>query len=431
MLNLFQRVFGLREHGTTLKTEVMAGMTSFFTIVYIVAVNSAILADAGIPMAGGVLATVLTACFGCLLMGFYANAPLMLVPGMGVNAFFVYTIVHSMGLSWQEGLAAVFLSGVLFAVTAFTRLAGWLSEAIPQSLKEAITVGIGLLLTFIGLQKGSLVAASSTTFVQMGDLSSPEALVTVLTLLVTLVLFFRGVKGAFLLSILVGTGLGWVFGLVQPGETASAASSASIWDGFSVIGALSFAKVGSISFWMATFSLTMILVFENMGILHGFVPEQKFKRSFQANAISVISSGFFGTSPTVTTVENAAGLAAGGKTGLTALTAGGLFLLSLFFLPFIQIIPGCAIAPVLIVIGGLMIQNVQNIKFQDITEGFPAFLIIVLIPLTYSIADGIAFGFIAYPVLKLALGRHKEISMPAVVIAGLFLVDLVLNAMGV
>ncbi|KEO83712.1 NCS2 family permease [Tumebacillus flagellatus] len=430
MLNLFQRVFRLREHETTLKTEVLAGMTSFFTIVYIVAVNSAILADAGIPLAGGVLATVLTACFGCLLMGFYANAPLMLVPGMGVNAFFVYTIVNSMGLSWQEGLAAVFLSGVLFAITAFTRLAGWLSDAIPQSLKEAITVGIGILLTFIGLQKGSIVAPSSTTFVQMGHLSSPEALVTILTLVITLVLFFRNVKGAFLLSILVGTGLGWAFGLVHPGQS-SAASSASILDGFSVIGALSFGKIGSLSFWMATFSLTMILVFENMGILSGFVPEEKFKRSFQSNAISVISSGFFGTSPTVTTVENAAGLAAGGKTGLTALTAGVLFLVSLFFLPFIQMIPGCAIAPVLIVIGGLMIQNVTRVKFHDITEGFPSFLIIALIPLTYSIADGIAFGFIAYPVLKLALGRTKEIRLPVVIIAGLFLVNLVLNALGV
>lgn len=429
MLNLIQRLFGLQEHGTTLKTEVMAGMTSFFTIVYIVAVNSAILADAGIPVAGGVLATVLTACFGCLLMGLYANAPLMLVPGMGVNAFFVYTIVHSMGLSWQEGLAAVFLSGVLFAVTAFTRLAGWLSAAIPQSIKEGITVGIGLLLTFIGLQKGALVVASSTTFVTMGDLKSPEVLVTILTLVVTLVLFLRQIKGAFLISILVGTGLAWLFGLVHsaPAEQAST----SILDGFSVIGALSFDKITSLSFWMATFSLTMILVFENMGLLYGFVPEHKFKRSFQANALSVISSGFFGTSPTVTTVENAAGLAAGGKTGLTAITAGALFLLSLFCLPFIQLIPGCAIAPVLIMIGGLMMQNVLNISFQDISEGFPAFLIIVLIPLTYSISDGMAFGFIAYPVLKLALGRAKEIRLPVVVIAGLFLVNLVLHAIGI
>jgi AGZA family xanthine/uracil permease-like MFS transporter len=428
LLNLLQRLFRLQEHGTTLKTEVMAGMTSFFTIVYIVAVNSAILADAGIPVAGGVLATVLTACFGCLVMGLYANAPLMLVPGMGVNAFFTYTIVHSMGLSWQEGLAAVFLSGVLFAVTAFTRLASWLSAAIPQSIKEGITVGIGLLLTFIGLQKGGLVAASSTTFVAMGDLKSPQALVTILTLVVTLVLFLRGIKGAFLLSILAGTGLAALFGLVHAEASAPAPS---ILDGFAVIGSLSFGKVTSLSFWMATFSLTMILVFENMGLLHGFVPEHKFKRAFRANAISVISSGFFGTSPTVTTVENAAGLAAGAKTGLTAITAGGLFLLSLCFLPFIQLIPGCAIAPVLIVIGGLMIQNVQNIQFQDISEGFPAFLIMALIPLTYSIADGIAFGFIAYPILKLALGRAREIRVPVVVIAGLFLVNLVLNAIGV
>lgn len=429
LLRAIYNRFDLAGHGTTLHTEGMAGLSNFFTVLYIVAVNSAILSDAGIPLEAGILATVLTCFVGCLLMGLWANAPVILVPGMGVNAFFAYTIVRSMGLSWQEALAAVLLSGAVFALAAFTRLGDMLSRAVPQSLKEAITVGIGLFLTFIGLQKGGLIAANQTTYVSLGQLGSPEALVTMLTLLVVLFLHIRQVRGGFLIGILFGTVVAALFGLV---DWSGAQQVSFSLDGYAhVLGAVSFDGIGSLAFWTATFSLAMVVVFETMGTLHGFLERpEKTGRANQASAVSAMLAGVFGTSPTIVAVESAAGLASGGKTGLTAVTTGMLFLLSLLFLPFIKLIPASAIAPVLIVIGGLMITNVQKIPFHDFSEWFPAFLVIALIPLTYSIADGIAFGFMAYPVLKIALGRSREVATPLFVIAGLFLVNFVLHAVG-
>ena len=429
LLRAIYKKFDLAGHGTTLRTEGMAGLSNFFTVVYIVAVNAAILADSGIPLEAGILATVLTCFVGCLLMGLWANAPVILVPGMGVNAFFAYTIVRSMGLSWQEALAAVLLSGAVFALAAFTRLGDMLSRAVPQSLKEAITVGIGLFLTFIGLQKGGLIAANQTTYVSLGQLGSPQALVTLLTLLVVLFLHIRQVRGGFLIGILFGTGLAALFGLVD--WSGASRVNLSLAGYAHVLGAVSFDGIGSLAFWAATFSLAMVVVFETMGTLHGFLERpEKTGRAYQASAVTAMLAGVFGTSPTIVAVESAAGIASGGKTGLTAVTTGVLFLLSLLFLPFIKLIPASAIAPVLIVIGGLMITNVQKIPFHDFSEWFPAFLVIALIPLTYSIADGIAFGFLAYPVLKIALGRSREVATPLFVIAGLFLVNFVLHAIG-
>ncbi|MGZ4134283.1 MAG: NCS2 family permease [Tumebacillaceae bacterium] len=428
MRETITKLFDLSGHQSTLKREVLAGAVSFFTIVYIIVVNASILSDAGVPYEAGVIATVLSSVVGCLLMAFWSNAPLILVPGMGVNALFSYTLVHSMGLSWQEALAAVFLSGVAFSVIAFTKLSGWLTDAIPQSLKEAITAGIGVLLTFIGLQKGGLIVASPSTFVQLADLRHPNSMVTILTLLVTLVLFARKVRGDFLIAMIVGTVLAAVFGLVD--FTPLQHMSVSTQLPASVFAPLSFHSVGKISFWVAVYSLTMVVLFENIGLIHGFLREtpHKWKRALQANALSTMMAGLFGTSPTITAVEGAAGIAAGGRTGLTSLTTAVLFLLSLFFLPVIKLIPNSAIAPVLLVIGGLMIQSIKNIKFDDFTEGFSAIFIVVLIPLTFSITDGIAFGFILYPVLKLLLGKGKEVALPLYVISGMFVLNFLFHA---
>ncbi|MBO9129811.1 NCS2 family permease [Bacillus sp. 165] len=429
MKGLLEKRFDLTGHSTTVKQEITAGLTSFFTIVYIMVVNGAILSDAGIPVEAAILATVLTSVVGCMIMAIWANAPIILVPGMGVNAFFTYTIVQSMGLSWQEALAAVFLSGLIFMLTAFTRLAALLTQTIPKTLKEAITVGIGVFLAFIGLQKGGIVVGNSSTFVALGKLSDPQVLATLSTLVLALFLFIRNVKGSFLLTVFAGTGIASLFGLVSLDTLQD--TNFSFQDYGVLFGAMSFDKLLSVPFLIATFSLTMVLVFENMGLLHGMLERpEKFSRSFQANALSVAASGLFGTSPTVSTVESAAGIAAGGKTGLTSLVTGMLFLLSLFCIPFVKLIPDSAIAPILIIIGGLMIQNIQNINLQDFSEGFPAFLIIVMIPLTYSIADGIAFGFIAYPILKLALGKRNEVGKPLYVIASLFFLTFVLHALG-
>lgn len=426
MRTWMDKIFHLRACDTTIQRELLAGFISFVTIVYIVAVNASILQDAGIPMEAGILATVLTAFVGALLMAFWANAPIILVPGMGINALFTYTLCHTMGLSWQEALAAVFVSGLIFAVIAFSRAATVLSNAIPTSLKEAITVGIGLFLTFIGLQKGGLIVTNPSTFVALGELSSPHVIVTLATLIITLILFVRNVPGNFLIGIAAGTGLGFLFGIVEPGSGGgfSFAEYGHVFAGFS------FSGIWTLPFWIATFSLAMVIVFENIGLIHGHTAmagqPQKFRRSLQANAVSAALSGMLGSSPTVSTVESAAGIAAGGRTGLTALVTGTLLLGSLGLIPLVKMIPDGAIAPVLIIIGALMLQNVQNINLKDFSEGFPAFLIIAIIPLSYSIVDGIAFGFVAYPLLKLALGKRREVPALLYVIAGLFLLNLVL-----
>ncbi|HWO95532.1 MAG TPA: NCS2 family permease [Bacillus sp. (in: firmicutes)] len=425
----FDKRFKINEHNTTVGKESIAGLVAFLSVVYIIAINAAILADAGIPLEAGIFATVITSLLGCLIMAFWANAPIVLVPGMGINALFTYTMVQSMGLSWQEALGAVFISGALFTILAFSRLSVLLMKSIPQSLKEAITVGVGLFLTFIGLQKGGIVQSSETTFVALGNLSDLHVISTLITLVITIVLFIRNVRGNFLLSMAAGTLIAFVLGQIKPMESTSPDAGLQVF--FQAVGAFSFSSIASMTFWAAVFSLTMVIVFENIGLIHGHLGmtghDEKFQRAFQANAISVVTSGIFGTSPTVSSVESAAGIASGGRTGMTSFVTGVLFLTSLFFIPVIKMVPDSAIAPILIVIGGLMIQNIKHINLQDLTEGFPAFLIIALIPLTYSIADGIAFGFIAYPILKAALGKMREVSAFMYVVAFLFFLNFVLH----
>ena len=425
--NWLNQLFKLEQNETNVKREVVAGMISFVTIVYIIAVNSLILSEAGIPLEAGILATIFISFVGCLLMGLWANVPILLVPGMGINALFSYTIVQSMGISWQEALAVVFVSGLLFMFLAFSRFSKTLSESIPQSLKEAITVGLGLFLMLIGLEKGGIVEKGTNSIIALGDLGEPQVLATILTLLIAIILFIRNVPGNFLITVIVGSVIAWLFGLIdfQPSE----AESFSLSDYMDVFGAMSFDNILSITFWIAVFSLTMVLVFENIGIIHGQVSfvnrPEKFARAFQATSISAMLSGLFGTSPTVPAVESTAGMAAGGRTGLTAVTTGFLFLLSAFFIPVIKLIPNSAIAPILLIIGGLMLQNIRNLDLDDLSESFPAIFIIALIPFTYSIADGIAVGFILYPIIKVAIGKAKEVSAALYVIAGLFLFNFV------
>ncbi|MBG9555939.1 permease [Cytobacillus firmus] len=425
----FNRLFQLNSNGTTVKREVMAGAIGFFTIVYIIAVNSLILSEAGIPLEAAIFATIITSVVGCLIMGFWANVPILLVPGMGINALFSYTMVQSMGLSWQEALAVVFISGLIFVFVAFSRFAQTLSESIPHSLKEAITVGLGLFLMLIGLEKGGIVEKGTNSIIALGELGDPQVLATILTFLLAIILFMRNAPGNFLITVVAGTLIAWAFGLIDVQKTDE--KSFALSDYMEVFGAMSFDNLLSVTFWIAIFSLTMVLVFENIGLVHGHVgfinrPEQ-FKRAFQANSVSALLSGIFGTSPTVATVESAASMAAGGRTGLTAVTTGMLFVLSAFFIPVIKLIPNSAIAPILIIIGGLMLQNIRNLDLKDMSESFPAIFIIAMIPFTYSIADGIAIGFILYPILKISIGKAKEVSFALYVIAALFLFNFVFH----
>ncbi|CAI9394764.1 NCS2 family permease [Niallia sp. Sow4_A1] len=421
--------FKLKENQTTFKSEIFAGIIGFFTVVYIVVVNSLILAEAGIPLEAAIIATILTSVVGCFLMGFYGNVPILLVPGMGINALFSYTIVHSMALTWQEALAVVFISGILFMIVAFTKLAKIVSDSIPVSLKESITVGLGLFLMLIGLEKGGLVVRGTNSIIALGSFSDLHVLATVLTFLISIILFLRNVKGNFLITIVVGTLIAASFGIIDVNSGKS--QSLHLQEYKNVFGHMSFDKLISIPFWIAVFSLTMVLIFENIGLVNNHVQSidrpDRFTKAFRANSISVFLSSFFGTSPTVATVESSASMTAGGRTGLTAVTTGLLFLCSAFFIPVIKLIPDSAIAPILIIIGGLMLQNIRNLDLRDLSESFPSFFIIAMIPFTYSIADGMAIGFILYPILKIALGKAKDVSLPLYFISSLFLINFVLQ----
>ncbi|MBZ9634887.1 NCS2 family permease [Clostridium sp. FP1] len=427
-----EKIFKLKKNNTNFKTEFTAALTSFFASVYIIVVNASILSDTGMPMDAQIIATVLASLVGCLLVAFISNTPLIIMPGMGVNALFTYTIVRAMGLNYHEALASVLIAGFLFSVVALTQLSEILSTSIPNSLKEAITVGIGLFITFIGLQKGGLIVSSSTTLVQLGKLTDPHVLAFLITMIITLCLFLKDIPGAFLISIFLGTITSIAFGIVDLGAIKFGLPNFSAYN--DLFFTMNFGKIGTIPFWVATFSLTLVLVFENIGLLHGQVggmlkQPEKINKALRATAFSTVFCGLLGTSPSVSTVEGAAGIAAGGKTGLTSFLTGLLFLISLFFIPIITIIPNAAISPILIIIGGLMIKNIINIDFEDFSESFPAFLIITLIPLTYSIVDGIAFGFIVYPLAKIFAKKHKEVSLTMYLVSLIFLIYFVLRGL--
>ncbi|WP_227395363.1 NCS2 family permease [Jeotgalibacillus aurantiacus] len=419
-------IFKLDQHDTTVKKEVSAGVVGFFTIVYIVAVNALILSESGMPFEGAVIATIAVSALGCILMAFIGNAPIILVPGMGINAMFTYTLVNAMGFTWQEALAIVTVSGLLFIIVAFTKLSDVLNTAIPQILKDAITVGLGFFLLMIGLEKGSLITQGNNALLAIGHFNEPEALATIITLLVALILFVKNVPGHFLWTILTGTILSFVFSIVPENASNQALTADSI-----VWFQMSFDSWLEIPFWIGVFSLTMVLVFENIGLVHGHVSfikkPEKYEGALRANAISAFSSGLIGSSPTVSTVESTAAMAAGGRTGLTSLTTGVLFIVSAAFIPYMGYIPDHAIAPILIIIGILMIQQMRHMKLDDFTESVPAILLIVMIPFTYSIADGIAIGFIMYPFLKFMTGKWREVSMPLLIISILFLLYFVVH----
>jgi AGZA family xanthine/uracil permease-like MFS transporter len=422
-----QSIFHIQEENTDIRTEVLAGLTSFMTVAYIIVVNGAILSQVGMPYEAVTIATVICCFMGCMLMALWANSPLIIVPGMGDNAFFVFTLVFSLGLTWQQALAAVFLAGIVFTLTTITRGAVYLARSIPASMINAMTAGIGLFIAFLGLKNGGLIVASEGTFVTLGNLGEPHALTTLLTLLIVLPLFLRNVKGNFLIGIIAGTLIGALLGIVDFSSLSDFSFSFKGYD--QIFFAFDFSQLGTVNFWTAVFSLSMVIIFQNMGAQLGMLPDKsKFRKSFQANAFSVIGAAIFGSSPTTTAAESATGIAAGGRTGLTSFTTGLLFIPALFLIPLFKVIPNAAIAPVLIIVGCLMVQSLKDIPFDDFTEAFPAYMMLAIMPLSFSIANGIAFGFIVYPILKLVTGRKKEVSITMYVIAFFFLLYFILGA---
>lgn len=401
--------FKLKEKQTSIKQEMIAGATSFFALSYIIVVNPLILADAGIPAELSVFSTIIISAIGSIMMGLWGKAPIVLVPGMGINAFFTYTIVDSLGLSWQQALAVIFVSGVIFTGIAYTSISKLLADAIPESLKHGITAGIGLFLVVIGLENGGiLVDGGDSSFIALGDLSQPLVLLAVIGILLSGVLYLRNVPGSFFIGIVVITIISLITRVHE--VSASSFSLSNLSEFPALIGDFDFSTLFSVPFLLAVFSLTMILIFEAIGLFEGMLEDKtRFKSAFKVSGIMTMVSALFGTSPTVAAAESASGIKAGGKTGLTAVTAGVLFLLSLLFTPLLSYIPNAALAPVIVITGAIMMENLKHIPFDDFSEWFPAFLILVMIPLTSSIVDGLAFGFVAYPIFKLAKGEFFKV----------------------
>lgn len=425
-----EKLFKLKEHKTNFKTELIAGLTSFFAAVYIVVVNASILSDGGVSQEPLIIATVLASFMGCLLVALISNTPLVIMPGMGINALFTYTIVLGMGLTFNQALGSVVIAGLLFLIIAITPLSKILDESIPNSLKESITIGIGLFITFLGLQKSGLIISDSSTFVKIGDLSNPRIIFFIFIFILTVILFAKNIPGSFLISIITGTIIAILFKFVDVSNLNFTLPNFKEYQ--NIFFNIDLSEILNSKFWIATFSLTLVIVFENIGLLHGQIngllkTPKKQNKALNSIALSTIACGLFGTSPSVSTVEGTAGIAAGGKTGLTSLISGFLLLISLLFIPFINIIPNEVIAPILIIIGSLMIKGIVHIDFNDISEAIPNFLIIVLIPLTFSIIDGIAFGFISYTIMKIATKKSKDISVTMYLVSFIFILYFILN----
>ena len=421
-----ERIFKLRQHGSSVKIELIAGLTTFVTMAYIIFVNPNVMAAAGLDHGAAFVATCLGAALGCLLMGFYANWPVGLAPGMGLNAFFTYTVVGEMGYTWQVALGAVFLSGILFMIMSLSRIREWLLNSIPMSLRFAMGAGVGLFLGLIGLKTAGIVVDSPATLVTMGSFGEPSTLLAAICFLLIAVLSHRNVFGAILLSMLVVTGIGWSMGLVEySGVVSLPPSLAPTWLAMDIAGAL---NVGMISVVLAFLFVNM---FDTAGTLMGvahranLVDEngkiENLSKSLKADSTSSVLGSFVGCPPVTSYVESASGVAAGGRTGLTAVTVGLLFLLATFFAPLAGMIPAYATAGALIYVAMLMMSGMAHIDWKDITDTIPAIITVVMMPLTFSIANGIALGFVTYATLKLLTGQRKKVSVSLYVLCVIFI----------
>jgi AGZA family xanthine/uracil permease-like MFS transporter len=412
-----------------LKTEILAGSTTFIASVYIILTNALILSDAGISSDAAMMATIFTCAISTILMGILSDTPFIVVPGMGINSLFTYTIVHSMGLSWQEALGVVFVSGIIFTIIACTNITQILLKSIPNSLKHAITVGVGFFILFIGLQKSSLVVPSEATILTLGNITSKESLLTIITLIIILVLHLKNVNGGLLISMIIGTVIALFMGIIDFSNIGF--NSFNIGAIKEVFFAMSFKNLFTLPFILAVFSVTIVIVFENMGILYGQMEAigkvDEFKKPFKVAGISNMIAGLFGTSPTIVAAENFSGISQGAKGKVAAFTSAILFLLSIFLIPLLKLIPNGVISSVLIFVGILMIQTFFEIEKVDTIDSIAMIIIIVMIPFTYNIVNGISLGFIVYTALKVFTGKHKEIPFSMYVLTGLFILSFVLN----
>jgi len=428
---MLEKFFNLKQNKTTVRTEILAGLTTFMTMAYILAVNPDILSATGMDKGAVFTATALSALVATLVMALYAKLPFALAPGMGLNAFFAFTVVLGMGHSWQFALTAVFIEGLIFIVLTAFNIREMIVNSIPMNMKHAISVGIGLFIAFIGLKNAGIIVSNPATFVTLGDITNltenAGAAVALVTLVITGVLLALKVKGALLYGILIGAIIGLPAGVSHlPSNFDLTPPSLS-----PIFLKFEWTQILTMDMLLVVFTFLFVDMFDTVGTLigvsskanmldkQGRVP--RVKQALMADAVGTTVGAMLGTSTVTTYVESAAGVSEGGRTGLTSLTVAGLFLLALFLSPIFLMIPGAATAPALILVGAMMMTPVKNINFDDFTESIPAFLTIIMMPLTYSISEGILFGVLTYVLLKLLTGKFKDITIVTVVLAVLFL----------
>ncbi len=428
---MLEKIFQLKQYSTSVRQELFAGLTTFMTMAYILAVNPAILGVTGMDTGALFTATALASIVGTLLMAFLARYPIALAPGMGINAFFAYTVVIGMGIGWQMALTAVFIEGIIFILLTLFSLRERIVNAIPMSIKHAISVGLGLFIALIGLQGSGIIISNDATMIGIGNIASAPALVTLFGLLFTGMLLVRKVKGALLIGMLAATLLGIPFGvtILPEGKPLSLPPSLEpTLFKFDFAAAFSYEFIIVIIVFLLTDMFDTVGTLIGVGVKSGFLDAQgklpRARKALLADAIATTAGAAFGTSTTTAYVESAAGVAEGGRTGLTAVIVALLFALALFFAPMFLMIPKAATAPVLILVGLFMATPIKEINFSDYTESIPAFLTIVTMPLTYSIADGIAFGVVSSVLLKLFSGQHRQVSVLMYILAVLFVIKL-------
>ncbi len=440
---MLERFFKLQENNTNVSTEMVAGLTTFMTMAYILIVNPSILSATGMDQGALFTATALAAIVGTLLMALMANYPFALAPGMGLNAYFAFSVVIGMGYSWQTALTAVFIEGIIFIILTVTNVREMLFNSIPMTLKTAVSAGIGLFIAFIGFQNAGIIIDDPAVLVKLGNVKSPVVLMALIGIVITAVLEAKRVKG----SILIGIFATWILGMIAqvtgiyvpnfettfpviPTQFISAPPSLA-----PIAFQFDFSKLMSFELWVVVFAFLFVDLFDTLGTLigvsekAGFLNEKgelpKIKQALFADAIATTFGACVGTSTTTTFVESAAGVADGGRTGLTSAVTAVLFALSLLFAPVFLSVPAFATAPALIVVGYFMMGSVAKIDFSDISDAIPAFLTIIIMPLSYSIAEGIAVGILSYTLLKLGTGKAKEIHPILYVLCALFILKYV------
>lgn len=422
---MLEKLFKLTQNQTSLKQEAIAGLTTFMTMAYIIFVNPMMLADAGMDHGAVFVATCLAAAVGCLVMGLMANYPIALAPGMGLNAFFTYTVVGEMGYSWETALGAVFLSGICFLILSLMRIREWIVNSIPMSLRLGIAAGIGLFLALIGLKSAGIVVANPATLVTLGDITAFPAVMAVLGFFLIIAMVQRGMKSAVILSILIVTGLGLIFGDVSYNGIVSMPPSIA-----PTFMKMDLSQVFEVTMLSVVFAFLFVDLFDTSGTLvavaqrGGFLDEKgrlpRLNRALTADSLATIAGAALGTSTTTSYIESTAGVSAGGRTGLTAVVVGLLFIAALFLSPLAGTIPAYATAGTLFYVAILMMSGLVHVEWEDLTEAAPVVVVCILMPLTFSIATGIAFGIISYAAIKLLTGRFSDLNMGILVLAAMF-----------